>query len=323
MTTRNMDMSRRTLLKSAALLGGVAAGPARMLTQVSPGVAKTLAACRAQMAATPIEAVKLTNPFTLFTGPGGNVLVRNGEEGKVVVDTFVQGAFPGLKQRIDAMDHLPILFAINTSWLFDHTDNNESFREAGAQIVAHENTRRRLSEPHDLLGMHFNPAPAAAMPTQTFTQFHNIEFKGTAGTEEYIDLEYVPRAQTDTDIYVHFVMGDVLHLGGTFSNGMYPFIEAGTGGSIDGMIAAAGSALKAVNPGTKIVPGYGSLADGAALRRYRDMLVIVRDRVQKLKTAGRSEPETVAAKPTADLDATWGQGFIQPEVFVSMVYKTL
>ena len=82
-------------------------------------------------------------------------------------------------------------------------------------------------------------------------------------------------------------------------------------------------ALKAVNPGTKFVPGHGPLADGAALMRYRDMLVTVRDRVQKLKTAGRSEPETVAAKPTADLDATWGQGFIQPEVFVSMVYKTL
>lgn len=323
MTTRDMDMSRRTLLKSAALLGGVAAGPARLLTQVSPGVAKTLAACRAQMAATPIEVVKLTNPFTLFIGPGGNVLVRNGVEGKVVVDTFVQGAFPGLKQRLDAMGNTPILFVINTSWLFDYTDNNESFREAGAQIVAHENTRRRLSEPHDLLGMHFNPAPAAAMPTQTFTQFHDIQFKGVAGTEEYIDLGYVPRACTDTDIYVHFVMGDVLHLGGTFFNGMYPLIDADTGGSIDGMIAAAGGALKAVNPGTKFVPGHGPLADGAALMRYRDMLVTVRDRVQKLKTAGRSEPETVAAKPTADLDATWGQGFIQPEVFVSMVYKTL
>ena len=141
MTTKDTDMSRRTLLKSAALLGGIAAGPARLLTQV-PGVAKTLAAYRAQMAATPIEAVKLTNLLTLFTGPGGNVVVWNGEEGKVVVDTFVQGAFPGLKQRLDAMGNTPILFVINTNWLFDHTDNNESFREAGAQIVAHENTRQ-------------------------------------------------------------------------------------------------------------------------------------------------------------------------------------
>jgi glyoxylase-like metal-dependent hydrolase (beta-lactamase superfamily II) len=228
-----------------------------------------------------------------------------------------------LKQRLDAMGNTPILFVINTSWLFDYTDNNESFREAGAQIVAHENTRRRLSEPHDLLGIHFNPAPATAIPTQTFAQFHDINFKEPAGGEECIDLEYVPRAQTDTDIYVHFVMSDVLHLGGTFSNGMYPFIDADTGGSINGMIAAAEGVLKGVNPGTKIVPGHGRLADGTALMKYRDMLATVRDRVQKLKTVGRSEQEIVAAKPTADLDAVWGQGFIQPEVFVSMVYKTL
>ncbi len=322
MITKDMDISRRTLLKSVALLGGITAGSARLLTQ-GPGVAKTLTAYRTQMAAKPIEVVKLTNLLTLLTGPGGNVVVWNGEEGKVVVDTFVQGAFPGLKQRLDAMGDTPILFVINTNWLFDRTDNNESFRAPGAQIVAHENTRRRLSEPHDLLGMHFDPAPAAGMPTQTFTQFHDIEFNGLPGTEEYIDLGYVPRAQTDTDIYVHFVMGDVLHLGDAFFNGMYPFIDADTGGSIDGMIAAAERALRGVNSGTKIVPGHGPLADGAALMRYRDMLVTVRDRVHKLKMAGRSEQEVVAAKLTADLDATWGQGFIQPEWFVSMVYETL
>ena len=96
-----------------------------------------------------------------------------------------------------------------------------------------------------------------------------------------------------------------------------------TGGSIDGMIAAAEDALKGVNPRTKIVPGHGPLADRAALVKYRDMLITVRDRVQKLKTAGRSEKEAVAAKPTAELDATWGQGFVHPDEFVSMIYKTL
>jgi cyclase len=316
------DMSRRTLLKSAAVFGGVAAGPGRSLARV-PGVVKTFAACRADMAAKPIEEVKLTNLITLFSGPGGNVVVRHGEFDKVVVDTFVQGAFPGLKQRLDAIGNAPILYVINTNWLFDHTDNNESFRKAGAEIVAHENTKRRLSEPHDLLGMHFNPAPEAALPTQTFTQFRDIKVEVPPGSEEYIDLGYLPRAHNDTDIYAHFVMGDVLHLGDTFLNGMYPFIDVDMGGSIEGMIAAAEGALKGVNPKTKIVPGHGPVADRAALMRYRDMLVTVRDRVQKLKMAGRSEGEAVAAKPTADLDATWGQGFVQSDEFVSMVYKTL
>jgi cyclase len=104
---------------------------------------------------------------------------------------------------------------------------------------------------------------------------------------------------------------------------MYPFIDADMGGSIAGLIAAVEGALKGANPRTKIVPGHGPLADRAALVKFRDMLATMRDRVQKLKTAGRSEKEAVAARPTAELDAAWGQGFVQPDEFVSMIYKTL
>jgi cyclase len=303
-TTR---ISRRSFLKAAAIVGGMGIGPGRLLAR-SLAAQDSLAARGAELAVTPIEAVKLTNLITLLTGPGGNVLVRSGEEGKVVVDTFVDGAFPALKQRLDAMGNTPILYVINTHWHFDHTANNERFRQAGAQIIAHENAKQRLS--------------TAALPMQTFTRFHNIQFN-LPGTEEFIDLEYIPRAHSDTDISVRFVMGDVLHLGDTFFNGTYPFIDAETGGSINGTIAAAESALKMVNPGTKVVPGHGPLADRMALMRYRDMLVTIRDRVQKLKTTGRSEQEVVTAKPTADLDATWGQGFIQAADFVSVIYKTL
>jgi cyclase len=316
------EITRRALLKSAAVLGGVAAGPSCAIAR-APKAAKTLAASRAELAARPVEEVKLTNLISMFSGPGGNVVVRHGDFDKVVVDTFVQGAFPALKQRLDAMGNAPILYVINTNWLFDHTDNNESFRKAGAEIVAHENTKRRLSEPHDLFGMHFSPAPEAALPTQTFAQFRDVKVEVPPGLEEYIDLAYLPRANNDTAIYARFVMGDVLHLGDVFLNGMYPFIDADMGGSIDGMISAIEGALKGVNPRTKIVPGHGPLADRAALVRYRDMLVTARDRVQKLKMAGRNEGDVVSAKPIAELDAAWGGGFVQTDEFVSMIYKTL
>ena len=139
-------------------------------------------------------------------GPGGNVVVWHGEEGKVVVDTFVQGSYPALKQRLDALSTAPVVYTVNTHWHFDHADNNESFRTAGSKIVAHDNTKRRLSESHDLLGMHFTPAPAGAMPTDTFAQSHQIAFELT-GSEEYIDLAYVPPAHTDTDVAVYFSIG--------------------------------------------------------------------------------------------------------------------
>ena len=320
-------MNRRELLKIATVVGGggviahllpPSVARAYALVQQTAAPADPLAAMRAQMAAVPIEVTTLTDTLTMLSGPGGNVVVLNGRDGKVVVDTFIQGAFNPLKQRLDALGSAPITWAIDTHWHFDHADNNESFRKAGAQVLAHENTRKRLSEPHDLLGMHFNPAPPGAMPTQTFAQTHALKANG-----EQIDLGYIQPAHTDTDIYIHFTRGNVLHLGDTFFNGAYPFIDASTGGRINGMIAAADRALKMSNGATRIVAGHGPLGDRAALVKYRDVLATVRDRVQKLKSAGRTEKEVVAAKPTADLDATWGKGFMQPDVFVTIVYNTL
>ncbi len=308
-------MTRRDLLKTAPIVGAAAApgAPAQLPTPSNP-----LAAMRAQMAAAPIESTRLTNTITMLAGPGGNVAVLQGLDGKVVIDTFVKGAFQGLKQRLDAIGTAPILYAIDTHWHFDHADNNESFHDAGATLLAHENTRARLSQPHDLLGMHFNPAPAAALPTETFKQAHRLAFNN-----EYIELGYFQPAHTDTDIYVQFVLAEVLHVGDTFFNGMYPFIDSTTGGNIQGMIAAADRVLRMAGPNAKIIPGHGGLADRESLLKYRDMLVTVHDRVQKLKTAGRTGKEAVAAKPTADLDAVWGKGFVEPDAFVTSVYETL
>jgi glyoxylase-like metal-dependent hydrolase (beta-lactamase superfamily II) len=321
-------MTRRALLRTAGFLGGSAAlahlfppsiGRAYALLQQPPqDPLAAAAAFRAQFAATPIELTKVTDTLTMLSGPGGNVVVLNGPDGKVIVDTFVQGAFAPLKQRLDAMGNAPILYAIDTHWHFDHADNNESFRMADATIVAHANTAKRLSETHDLLGMRFNPAPKDALPTQTFTQSHTLK-----ANAEQINLAYVPPAHTDTDITIHFMRGNVLHMGDLFFNGMYPFIDGSTGGNINGMIAAADRALKLVNVTTRIVPGHGPLGDRGALTKYRDVLVTVRDRVAKLKKAGRTEKEVVAAKPTADLDPVWGKGFMMPDVFVGIVYNTL
>ena len=112
-----------------------------------------------------------------------------------------------------------------------------------------------------------------------------------------------------------FTRANALHMGDVFFHGIYPFIDAGTGGSINGQIAGATLGLKLADNATKIVPGHGAVADKAALTAYRDMLVTVRDRVQKLKAGGRSLAEVTAAKPTADLDATWGKGFMHAERF--------
>ena len=324
-------MTRRELLQSTGVVAGstVVAGVfhgslvERLLARSAqqPAAAPPsdpLAAIRAQMAAAPIETVKLGGNLTMLSGPGGNVVVLHGTDGKIVVDTFVLPVWSALRKTIDGMDNAPIKLLINTHWHFDHTDNNANFRQAGAGILAHENTAKRLSESHDLLGMHFEPAPATARPTETFKDTHKMQANGEA-----VELGYIQPAHTDTDIYIRYTKSNVMHLGDCFFNGVYPVIDAGTGGNVNGMIAAADRALKMGDNSTRFVPGHGPLADRAALTSYRDMLVTVRDRVRKLKTSGRKLEEVQASKPSADFDATWGKGFMMPNDFLAMVYNTL
>ena len=285
-----------------------------------PPQANQLEAMRTQMGATPIESTKLADNLTLLGGPGGNVVVLHGPDGKIVVDSFVQPAWTKLKQNLDGLGNQPIKLLIDTHWHFDHTDNNAHFHDAGAMILAHENTKKRLSEPHDLkpLGIHSDPSPANALPTETFKERHTLKANG-----EEVELGYIPPAHTDTDIYVLYKKANVLHCGDVFFNGMYPFIDAGTRGSITGQIAGADKLLKMADNNTKIVPGHGPLGDKAALTKYRDMLVTARERVQKLKSSGKSEQEIVAAKPFADLDPVWGKGLFNGDAFVGIVYSTL
>lgn len=281
------------------------------------GTPDLLTQMRARHAAAKIESIALGPNLVMLSGPGGNVIVLNGPDGKIVVDTFVQPAWERLKQTLDGMGGAPLRTLVDTHWHFDHCDNNERFRQAGAQVVAHENTTKRLSGTHEILGMHIKPAPAGALPTVTFTDTHRLE-----GNGEALHLVHVPPAHTDTDVFVHFTRANVLHMGDVFFHGTYPFIDSSTGGNINGLIGAATTGLKMADTGTKIVPGHGALADKPALTAYRDMLVTVRDRVQKLKSAGQTLDQVIAAKPTADLDARWGKGF-PGNSFVTLVYNTL
>jgi glyoxylase-like metal-dependent hydrolase (beta-lactamase superfamily II) len=166
--------------------------------------------------------------------------------------------------------------------------------------------------------MHFEPCPAAAQPTQTFPVKLNLQ-----GNGESMILSHVAPAHTDTDIFVHFQTSDVLHMGDVFFNGFYPFIDASTGGNINGMIAGVDNALKVVTAKTKVVPGHGPLGQKSSLEAYGHMLTTVRDNVQKEKKAGKTLAQVQAAKPSAAFDAAWGKGMMPPDDFVALVYNTL
>jgi len=186
-------------------------------------------------------------------------------------------------------------------------------------VLAHENTKTRMAEPHDsaLFGLHFPASPADALPQQTFSTSQKLQANG-----EIMMLQYFQPAHTDTDIYIHFQKANVIHMGDTFFNGFYPVIDTSTGGKVNGMIVAADMILSLADNNTKIVPGHGPLGNKADLTKSRDMLVVARDRVQKLKTAGKSAEEIAASKPLADLDPVWGH-MLSSDMFVQMIYSAL
>jgi cyclase len=322
---REMLLTSATLAGSALLLRASAAGDARQ----TPSAADLLASMRAKFNAAPIQSQKLAENLTMFSGPGGSVVVLNGPDGKFVVDSFVAPAWPRLKKALDGLGNVPVKCLIDTHWHFDHTDNNAPLHAAGATVLAHENTKRRMSEPHDLpvlyrgsdgalAGLHFDPSPVEALPQQTFADSYKLQANG-----ETLALQHVAAAHTDTDIYVHFEKANVIQMGDLFFNWMYPYIDPSTGGTISGNIAAVDKILSLAGNDTKIVPGHGPLGNKADLTKFRDMLVTSRDRIEKLKSAGRLAQEAVAEKPFADLDAVWGNGIINSEQWVQLVYLTL
>ena len=316
--TRREWLRMMAALGAGALVDGLV--PRELARAATVRAQDALAAFRARLGAIPIESHPLADNLTLLAGPGGNVVVLHGPDGMVVVDTFVAPAWPKFQESLKGLGAEPVRFVIDTHWHFDHTDNNAPLRAGGATLVAHENTRLRMSQPHHVAVLELDcpPSPAAALPQQVFQDGYKLEVNG-----ERLTVTHVPPAHTDTDVVVRFEKANVLHAGDVFFNGRYPFIDGSTGGRVDGMIGAADRVLSLADSDTKIVPGHGPLATKAELGKYRNMLSTAADQVRKLKAFGKSLDECISAKPFTDLEAAWSKGTINGDWFVKVVYLTL
>lgn len=313
-------MSRRTFLELGATAAPTTLAPGWMRAQAAPPATDRLTQMRAGAANTPVQVTMLYDNVYLLQGAGGNMALQTGSEGKLLIDSSFSTAVPQVRAVMDALSKDPDRLLINTHWHFDHTDGNEGMHQAGFTIYAHEKTRERLSTPQTmkLFGFTVPAAPKGALPAITFERsmqaWHN---------NDSLDMVHFDPAHTDSDIYIHFHQADVLHVGDVWFNGMYPFIDEGTGGTIGGMIRADEKALAVVGEKTKIIPGHGPLGTKAQLQQFHDMLRAVRDRVAALKQSGASEQEAVAKNPTKDFDAVWGKGMMNGAAFTGIVYRTL
>jgi cyclase len=311
-------LDRRGFLQLGVAAGAAALTPRWIRAQAAPPTDR-LAQMRAAAAGTPIKTTKLYDNIWLLQGAGGNMAVQTGKDGIILIDSSFASAVPHIREAMAAVSSDAPHALVNTHWHVDHVDGNEGMHATGFHVIAHEKTKTRMSQPAEMKLLHISlPAyPEGALPSTTFESSMHHNHNGDS-----VELVHYDPAHTDTDIYIHFQNADVLHLGDIFFNGMYPFIDEGSGGSIGGTISAAEKSIALAGDKTRIIPGHGPLGNKADLRSYIEMLSTVRDKVAALKKSGASEQDVLAKKPTADLDAQWAHGG-SPDMFVGIVYRTV
>jgi glyoxylase-like metal-dependent hydrolase (beta-lactamase superfamily II) len=271
-----------------------------------------------EAAATKLTVQPLRRNVTALLGPGGNIAVLTGPDGKLLVDAEIVTSRPHVIEALAGINRDPVKQLINTHWHFDHAGGNAWLHQAGAAILAQENTRKHLSVDTYVEGWHYTfPAgPPAAIPSTVFQENSTVH----ANNSTLLLKHYLP-AHTDSDISVHFTEADIFHTGDTFWNRNYPFIDYSTGGSIDGTIRAAEANIANVTEKMIVIPGHGALGAKADLILFRDVMAGIREKVATLKKQGRSLPEIIAARPGAATDQEWGNGFWSPAKFVAVVYQ--
>jgi glyoxylase-like metal-dependent hydrolase (beta-lactamase superfamily II) len=256
----------------------------------------------------------------MLTGAGGNLGLSAGPDGLVLIDDQYAPLTDKIRAAVAAVDPGEIRFVLNTHWHGDHTGGNESLGKTGSVIVAHDNVRARMSveQVMEVFGRTVPASPAGALPIVTFNDTVTFHLNG-----QTTHVFHVEHAHTDGDAVVHFREANVIHAGDIVFAGQFPFIDVGSGGSIDGVIAACDRILEIADAKTRIIPGHGELTDRAGLVKYRDMLTGVRDAVSAEIAAGKDLDAIREADPLAPWAEAWGTGFMKPDVFLGIVVADL
>jgi len=279
----------------------------------------------------------------MLVGAVGNITVQVGSDGVLMVDTgtaqMADQVLAEVKQLAKPITNKPIRYIVNTHLHPDHTGGNAKARAAGstitggnvsrdiqdstegAAIFANENVVRRMSSSSGN-----QRVPTESWPTETYGDEKDLFFN-----REAVQLFHPKAAHTDGDSIVFFRRSDVVSTGDIFSTTSYPIIDLQNGGSVNGIIDALNFILDLTVPadkqegGTMVIPGHGRLCDEADVVEYRDMVTIIRDRVQDMVNKGMSLEQVKAAKPTRDYDPLYGSntGFWTTDMFVEAVYKSL
>ena len=267
-----------------------------------------------------VVAEQVAGGVYMLTGRGGNIGVSVGPDGVFMIDDQYAPLTDAIREAVRKLSEQPIRFVLNTHWHGDHTGGNENLGKTGSVIVAHDNVRERMSTDQSMpfFGREVPASPPMALPVVTFNDEMGFHLNG-----EEIRALHFARAHTDGDSVVLFRGNNVVHMGDIYFNGLYPFIDSGSGGSIRGTVAAIDAVLPLMDADTRVIPGHGPLSDRDGLAAYRNMLDDVANRIAALLAEGKDLAAIQAAAPTASYDGDWGGGFINPETWVKMIVEDL
>ena len=263
---------------------------------------------------------KITDNIYMIKGSGGNMGLMTGEDGTLLIDSQFAPLSEKIKKTIAGLTADPVKYLVNTHWHGDHTGGNENFAKDGALIIAHDNVHKRKSTDQFMqaFGRQVPAAPKAAQPKISFNDHLSLHLNG-----ETILLLHDHVGHTDGDAVVYFTRSNVLHMGDTYFQGRYPYIDLGSGGDVESLIKSLNRSIFLCDKDTQIIPGHGSLSNRAELLKYRDMIQEIYSRVQQSMKMNLTLKEVQAANLTKDYDEVYDGGFISAEKFVKTIFDNL
>lgn len=259
-----------------------------------------------------IKVTPVAGKIFMLQGSGGNIGVSAGPDGLLIVDDQYAPLSDKIHAALKGLSDGKLKFILNTHWHGDHVGGNENFG-AEAPIFAQTNVRKRMSTEQTIFGEKVPASPAKALPVVTFDDSLSIHFNG-----EEIQAIHFPNGHTDGDSVIFFTGSNVVHMGDEFFNGMFPFVDIGSGGSVEGLTKNIGKILDRMPADVKVIPGHGPLATKEGLANYHRMLVETSRFVHEQIAAGKSV-EQVKAAGLPEEWKPWGGGFINTDRWIETI----
>ena len=262
-----------------------------------------------------IKTTHVAGKVYMLEGSGGNIGVSVGSDGLLMIDDQYAPLSDKIRAALKKLGSEKPRFILNTHWHGDHTGGNAVFGGEGT-LISHTNVLNRLSTPQELFGRTIDPSPKEALPIITFDVSLSLHFNG-----EEIKAMHYPNGHTDGDAVIYFKGANVVHMGDDFFSGRFPFVDLGSGGSVQGLTANIQKVVDWLPADVKIIPGHGPLSTIDDLKAYHGMLVETSDFVRNQLAEGKNLDEIKSAGLPSKWDA-WGTGFIKTDRWIEIIYNS-